>query len=130
HRRRIRFAQVERHAEQLESLLEHTAALDGDGADIDDVAVDHFTRRAAAEVVDEAEPRIAQLARAGAAVELQIDLIQHADAAGADRVAKTFQAAVDLAGKTTFGVESAVEDIANRAAFVGQEQVLHRHQFG
>ena len=49
--------------------------------------------------------RIGQLPSAGLAAELQPRLIEHAQAAGPDRVTKTLQAAVGIDRQPTAGVE-------------------------
>src|SRR5262249_13445277 len=55
--------------------------------------------REATEVVRQAEEGVLlALALAGTALHLQVHLIDHAQARGADRMAKAFEATVDLAG--------------------------------
>ena len=75
-----------------------------------------------------ARPR--SLALAGAPEQLQIDLVGHAQAGGADRMAEALQAAVDLAGNGAVAVVSAVEHVVRRPADVGEAQILHQHQLG
>src|SRR5262245_33634327 len=82
-------------------LLE--AADDGDARDV--------LARRAAEIVRHADLRVLELAGAGAALELQVHLVEHAQARGADRMAEALQAAVDLAGDRAIGVVEAVEHV-------------------
>src|SRR6266581_4895670 len=53
--------------------------------------------RCAAEIVRHADARALELARPRLALDLQVHLVEHAQARGADRMAEAFQAAVDLA---------------------------------
>src|SRR6188474_3036729 len=77
----------------------------------DDGHARHVLARRAAEVVGHADARVLELAGAGAALELQVHLVEHAQARRADRMAEALQAAVDLAGDLAVGVVEAVEDI-------------------
>src|SRR3546814_15486002 len=62
------------------------------------------------------------------AQELQVIFVDHVDARCADRVAETFEAAVDLARVFPVGVEPAVENILPALAFARNGKILHRHQ--
>ena len=62
---------------------------------------------AAAEVVSEAQVGPGQLAGVGLALELLIDLVDHADAAGADGMAEAFEAAVGIDGQLALQAEGA-----------------------
>src|SRR5687767_12122180 len=59
---------------------------DGDRADV--------LRRLATQVVDQPGLGVGQLARARPALQLQVHLVEHADAAGAHRMAEALEAAV------------------------------------
>src|SRR5579862_8052506 len=76
---------------------------DGDGADVH--------RGRAAQIVRHADPGRFELARAGAALKLQVHLVEHAQARGADGMTEAFQAAVDLARQLAVGVVEAVHDV-------------------
>src|SRR5215510_5678939 len=90
---------------------------DGDGR--------HVHMREAAEIVGEAENRLLlALALAGAALHLEIKLVEHAEARGADGMAEAFEAAIDLAGKRAAGIEDAVHDVADRAALRREAEIL------
>src|SRR5690348_13629048 len=103
--------------------LRAVLADDGDRADV--------LVREAAEIVDEAAHRLlAALALAGAPLHLQIDLVDHAQARGADRVAEAFEAAIDLARHLALGIVEAVEHVLDRAALGRDEEILHGHQLG
>src|SRR5215475_45244 len=91
---------------------------DGDGRDI------HM--REAAEIVSEAEDRLRlPLALAGAALHLQIALVEHAQARGADGMAEAFEAAIDLARHLAVGIVEAVQDVLPALALAGDVQVFH-----
>src|SRR5262249_7203051 len=77
----------------------------------DDGDARQFLARRAAEIVGHADPGILELARAGPTLELQVHLVQHAQARGADRMAETLQPAVDLARDLAVGVVEAVEHV-------------------
>src|SRR5689334_11738675 len=76
-----------------------SGAFEADDGDRTDVL-----RRLAAEVVGQAHGGLAQLARTRPALQLQVHLVEHADAAGADRVAEALEATVDLAGDLAVGI--------------------------
>src|SRR3546814_12933892 len=57
-------------------------------------------------------------------------LVDHPQSRRADRVAEAFQPAVDLAWDGAVGVVKAVEHVAPAFAFLGDVQILHRHQLG
>src|SRR5690242_5790196 len=87
--------------------------------------------REAAEIVGEAEDRrLLPLALAGAALHLQIELVEHAQARGADRMAEAFEAAIDLAGERAAGIEDAVHDVPDRAALRREAEILHGDELG
>ncbi len=87
--------------------------------------------REAAEIMGEPDARqFLALALAGAALQLQIHLVDHPQPRRADRMAETFQPAVDLAGQGPLGVVETVEHVEDRAALGGNMQVFHGHQFG
>src|SRR5580698_845138 len=77
----------------------------------DDGHAGHVLARGAAQIVGHADARVLQLTGAGAALELQVHLVQHAQARGADRMAEAFQPAVDLAGDLAVGVVEAVQNV-------------------
>ncbi len=72
----------------------------------------------------------AKLALARAPEQLQVDLVRHAQAAGADRMAEALETAVDLAGDGAVPVVAAIEYIVRRPADVGQSEILHQHELG
>ena len=76
------------------------------------------------------KPHIGALAGAGATLQLQIHLVDHADARSADRMAEALQAAVDLAGDLAVAVVEAVEHVLHGAALGRDVEVLQRHEFG
>src|SRR5689334_15877241 len=91
---------------------------DRDGADV--------ALREAAEVVRQAEYGLLfALALAGAALHLQVHLVDHAQARGADGVAEALEAAVDLAGHLAVRVVETVEDVLDGTPFGRDVQVLH-----
>ena len=91
----------------------------------------HVALREAAEVVGEAEARLVlALALAGAALHLQVHLVDHAQARGADRMAEALQAAVDLARHLAVGIVEAVEHVLDGAALGRDVQVLHGDELG
>src|SRR5215467_12774020 len=96
----------------------------------DDGHARHVLARRAAEIVGHADPGILELARAGPALELQIHLVEHAQARGADRMAGALQPAVDLARDLAVGVVEAVEHVLPALARLGDVQVLHGHELG
>src|SRR5690606_26952676 len=102
------------------------------GADLpDDRYRADVEMRQAAEIVGQAERRrLLPLALAGTALHLQIELVEHAQAGGTDRMAEAFQPAVDLAGQAAVAVVETVHDVAPRLTLAGDEKVLHRHQLG
>src|SRR6266853_774350 len=93
----------------------------------DDGHAGHVLARRAAQIVGHADARILQLAGAGAALELQVHLVEHAQAGGADRMAEAFQPAVDLAGDLAVGVVEAVEHVLPALAGFGDVEVFHGH---
>ncbi|MCY1283806.1 hypothetical protein D9M70_326930 [compost metagenome] len=80
--------------------------------------------------MDQSGVRIRQLARAGPPLQLQVDLVEHANATRTHGVAEALEATVDLAGHLPFGVEHTVKHVAHGHALVREEQVLHGHQLG
>src|SRR5436190_17116350 len=96
----------------------------------DDGDAGHVLARRAAEVVGHADARVFELAGAGAALELQVHLVEHAQARGADRMAEALQAAVDLAGDLAVGVVEAVEHVLPALAGLGDVPVFHGQQLG
>src|SRR5205085_10716637 len=103
--------------------LRAVAADDGDRADV--------LVREAAEVVHEAARRLLlPLPRPGAALQLQIDLVDHAQPRGADRMPEAFEPAVDLTRDFSVGVEEPVHHVARRAALRRDRQILHGDELG
>src|SRR5262249_47108468 len=93
-------------------------ANDGNGGDV--------ALREAPKIVGQTETRLLRaLAFAGAALHLQVHLIDHAQTRGANWVAKTLEAAIDLAGDFAIRVVEPVEHIFDGAAFRGDVQILH-----
>ena len=82
-----------------------------------------------AQVMGQPEARIVQLALAGPALQLQIQLVEHAQPRGADGMAETLEAAVDLARDLTCGIEIAVQHRLPCFTFISQTQIFHGHQF-
>src|SRR5258705_3951029 len=92
-----------------------------DNRDGSDIAMGETTK-----VVRQAKHRLVlALALAGAAVHLQVHLIDHAQAGSADRMAETFQAAVDLAGDLPVRIVKSVEHILDGAALGRGMPILH-----
>src|SRR5690606_33253646 len=86
---------------------------EADDRDRADILVRH-----AAEVMRQRKRRRrAALAFAGAAEQLQVVLVDHAQPRRADRMAEAFEAAVDLAGDLAVGIEEAVEHVLPAFAF-------------
>src|SRR5215212_8519649 len=92
------------------------AADDGDARDV--------LARRAAEIVGHADARILELARPRLALQLQVHLVEHAQARSADRMAEALQPAVDLAGDLAVGVVEAVEHVFPALAGLGDVQVF------
>src|SRR5262245_21949846 len=84
----------------------------------------------AAEVMGQPQSGTAQLSRACATQQLQVDFIQHAQTRGADGVAEALEAAVDLTGNLSLGIEESIEDVAPRLSVCRYAQILHRDQLG
>src|SRR6202034_877685 len=76
--------------------------------------------RRAAEIVRQPEIDFAPLTLTGAAEQLIVNFVRHAQAGSADRMSEALQPAVDLAGQLATAVVFAVENIERRAALVGQ----------
>ncbi len=74
--------------------------------------------------------RLPALTVAGAALHLQIKLIDHAQAGSPDRMAKAFEAAVDLAGEGSVSIVEAVKHVIYRRALLRDVQILHGDEFG
>src|SRR5450755_402465 len=96
----------------------------------DDGHAGHVLARGAAQIVGHADARVLQLTRAGAALELQVHLVEHAQARGADRMAEAFQPTVDLAGDLAVGIVEAVEHVFPALAGFGDVQVFHGDELG
>src|SRR5260370_16042292 len=111
-------------------LLLSTACADPLLVAADDGHAGHVLARRAAQVVGHADARVLQLAGAGAALELQVHLVEHAQTRGADRMAEAFQAAVDLAGDLAVGVVEAVQDVFPALAGLGDGQSFHGYELG
>src|SRR5262245_13522741 len=81
--------------------------------------------RHAAEIVAERKAwRRRSLSRARAAEQLKVILVDHPDAGCADRMAEAFEAAVDLAGHLSVGVEEAVEHVLPALPRFGDMEVF------
>src|SRR5215471_2980779 len=91
----------------------------------DDGHARHVLARRAAEIVGHGDLGVLELAGAGAALELQVHLVEHPEARGADRMAEAFQAAVDLAGNLAVRIVEAVEHVLPAVAGLGDVQVFH-----
>src|SRR5690349_20789064 len=87
----------------------------------------HTPAGATAEVVREREPGISDLPLPRLPAQLQPGLVEHPQAARADRVAEGLQPAVDIDREAPRGVEGTVEDVAPRLAPIGEAEVLHEH---
>src|SRR5690242_4590731 len=96
----------------------------------DDGDARHVLARRAAEIVGHADLRVLELARAGPALELQVHLVEHAQARGTDRMAEALEAAVDLAGDLAVGIVEAVEHVLPALAGLRDVQVFHGHELG
>src|SRR6185295_7451272 len=70
------------------------------------------------------------LTLAGAALHLQVHLVDHTQTRGADRVAEALEAAVDLTGNLAVGIIEAVEHVLDGAAFGRDVQILHGDELG
>src|SRR3546814_8521978 len=79
--------------------------------------------RRAAEIVRQPEIDLRELPIAGAAAKLVIDLIGHAQARGAHRMAEAFEPAVGLARDSAAEIIFAVENVKSRAARIRQARI-------
>lgn len=57
------------------------------------------------------------LSFSGSAIHLQVHLVDHSQARGADGMSKAFQAAIDLAGHFAVGIIKTVHDVFDSGAF-------------
>src|SRR5262249_20404937 len=91
----------------------------------------HVALREAAEVVRQTEQGfLLALALAGTAVHLQVHFIDHAQARGANRMAKALEPAIDLARYLSARIVKAVEHILDSPAFWRDVEVLHGDELG
>src|SRR5262245_3047731 len=91
----------------------------------------HVALRETSEIVGQAEHRFLRpLPLAGAALHLQVHFIDHTQTGGANRVAETLQAAVDLAGNLAVRVVKSVQHVLDGAAFGRNVQVFHGDELG
>src|SRR5438132_5053267 len=95
---------------------------DGYGADV--------LVRVAAQVLRQAAVDLFQLALSGAAMKLLVDLVDHAQARGTDRVAEALEPAVGLDRQLAVAVEHAVEHVVDHAAGLAEAEVFHQHRLG
>src|SRR5690606_6527887 len=90
----------------------------------------HATTWTAAQVVGERQVRVVQLPLARLATELQPAFVEHAQAAGADRMTERLQPAVGIDRQPPAELERAVEDVLPRLPALGEAHVLHEYQLG
>ena len=83
-----------------------------------------------AEVMGEAEVSLPQLAGAGLALELLVDLVDHSDAAGSNGVAEALEAAVGVYGKVALEGKSAGLHVPAAGATATETQVLVDDELG
>ena len=84
-----------------------------------------------AEIVGHPEDRLFfSLTITGASLHLQIHLVNHPKAGGANWMAETFKTAVNLAGDLAIRVIEPVHHVIDRSPLVGDIEILHRHQLG
>src|SRR5262245_15280952 len=78
----------------------------------------------APQVVGEADLRVLHLTRAGPVPELLADLVDHADAGGADRMAEGLEAAARIDRDVAADRGAAVDHVPPALAFAAQPEVL------